>query len=78
MAVQVKEHIEKCHQCVIFKAKQQRAPMYHIMVIHPLELVHTDSLCLEPAKGKEENVLMVINHFTKYMQAYVTHSRLPK
>ena len=45
------------------------------MAIHPLELVHLDYLCLEPGKGKEENILMVMDHFTHYAQAYVTQSQ---
>ena len=40
IAVQAKEHVEKCHQCIIFKAKQQKAPMESIVATHPLELVH--------------------------------------
>ena len=55
MAIQAKKHVEKCHQCVTFKAKQQRTPM----VTHPLELVHINYFCLEPGKGKEENILVV-------------------
>ena len=46
IAVQAKEHVEKCHQCVIFKAKQQKAPMESIVATHTLELVHIDYLCL--------------------------------
>ena len=72
MATQVKEHIERCHQCVTFKVKQQWAPMEDIMATHPLELEHIHYLCLEPGKGKEENVLVMIDHFTCYTQAYVT------
>ena len=72
MAIQAKEHVEKCHQYIIFKAKQQRSPMENIVVTHPLELVHINYLCLEPRKGKEENVLVATNHFTQYMQVSVT------
>ena len=72
MAVQVKQHVEKCCQCIIFKAKQQKAPMESIVATNPLELVHIDHLCLEPGKGKEENVWVVIGHFTQYTQAYIT------
>ena len=41
-----------------------------------LELVHIDYLCMEPGKGKEENVLVVTDHFTCYTQVYVTQSQM--
>ena len=72
MAAQVREHIEKCCQCNTFKAKQPRVPMENIVATPPLELVHLDYLYLEPGKAKEENLLMVTDHFTCYAQAYVT------
>ena len=66
MAVQVKEHIGKCHPCLAFKARQPKAPFENIVATHPLELVHLDFLCLEPGKGWEENVLVITDHFTRY------------
>ena len=45
------------------------------MVTHPLELVHLDYLCLETGKGLEENVLLVTDYFTWYVQAYVTKTQ---
>ena len=72
MATQTKKHIERCYQCITFKVKQQQVSMENIVATHPLELVHIDYLCLEPGKGKEENVLVVMDHFTCYAQAYVT------
>ena len=41
----------------------------------PLELVHLDYLCFKPGKGLEENVLVVMDHFTQYAQACVTQSQ---
>ena len=52
--------------------------MENIMATHPLELVHIDYLCLEPWKGMEENVLVLMDHFTHYSQAYVTQSQWPR
>ena len=72
MAAQARKHIDKCQPCLTFKAKQSKAPLENIVATHPLELVHLDDLCLEPGKGLEENVLVVTDHFTQYVQAYVT------
>ena len=66
MAAQAKEHIGKCHPCLAFKARQPKAPLENIMATHPLELVHLDYLCMEPGKGLDENVLVVMDHFTRY------------
>ena len=46
--------------------------MENIMTTHPLELVHINYLYLEPGKGKEENILIVMDHLTHYAQVYVT------
>ena len=64
MAAQVREHVDKCHPCLTFKAKQPRASLENIVAAHPLELVHLDYLCIESGKGKEENILVVTDHFT--------------
>ena len=50
--------------------------MENIMVTHPLELLHIDYLCLELGKGKEENILVVMDHFTHYAKASVTQSQM--
>ena len=73
--MQAQEHVKKCCQCVTFKAKQQWAPMENFIATHPMELVHINYLCLEPGKGKEENILAVMDHFTHYAQSYVTWSQ---
>ena len=57
-------------------AKQQKAPMESIVATHPLELMHINYLCLEPGKGKEENVLVVTDHFAWYTQAYVAQLQM--
>ena len=72
MAAQMKEHINKCHPCLTFKAKQPKGLLENIVAMHPFELIHLDYLCLKPGKGLEENVLVVTDHFTWYAQVYVT------
>ena len=54
-----------------FQTRQQKALLENIVETHPLELVHLNYLCLKPGKGLEENVLVVTDHFTRYVQAYV-------
>ena len=49
--------------------------MENIMGTHPLELVHINYLSLQPGKGKQENILVVTDHFTHYAQAYATWSQ---
>ena len=41
-----------------------------------MELVKFNYLCLEPGEGKEENILVMMDHFTHYAQAYVTWSEM--
>ena len=50
--------------------------MENIMATHFLELVHIYYLCLAPGMGKEENVLVMMDYFTCYTQAYVTQSQM--
>ena len=61
-----------CH----FQGKGTEGSHGSIVATHPLELVHTDYLCLEPGKGREENVMMVTDHLTQYAQAYITQSEI--
>ena len=76
MALQVMGYVKKCCQCITFKAKQQRSPMESIVATNPLELVHIDNMYLGPRKRKEEKVLVVMDHFIQYAQAYVTQSQM--
>ena len=42
MAIQAKEHVGKCCQCITYNVKQQRAAMKSIVGAHPLEVVYID------------------------------------
>ena len=64
------QYVVKCSRCLRRKTTPQVAPLQPIYVTQPLELVHMDYLCLEPSKGNFENVLVIIDHFTRYALAY--------
>ena len=74
MAEDVWSHIHTCDLCLTFKQPQEKSEMQPILVSYPLELVYLDFLTLggKTDDSKSVNVLVVIDHFTKYAQAYVT------
>ena len=65
IATQVKEHVDKCCQCITFKGEANSGLPWKILWPPiPRRLVHIDYLHLDPGKGREENVLVVMDHFT--------------
>ena len=79
MAQRMMMSICNCEKCRIFEAKPQIPPMEPILCTEPLDLVHIDYVSMEVTVGVKEklvvkNVLVVEDHFTCYMQAYVTNN----
>ena len=70
MQEEATQHVLKCSRCLRRKTPPQVAPLQPILVTQPLELVHIDYLSLEPSKGNIENVLVITDHFTRYVLAY--------
>ena len=51
--------------------------MFLILATYPLEMVHLDFLTIEhPKTGKDVNVLVITDHFTRYAQVLVTTSQM--
>ena len=74
MADDVHTHICTWDRCLRFKQPQEKSELPPILVSYPVELVHLDFLTLGGKAGDNRNVniLIVTDHFTKYVQAYVT------
>ena len=69
--------IQNCSRCKQFEAKCQIPEMEQILCTQPMELVHVDYVSMEVTVATQEkpvvkNVLVIVDHFTRYIQAFVT------
>ena len=72
-------HVHICEQCLRFKSKQDKAELYQLLVIYPLELVHMDFFTIEiPCTGADVNILVITDYFTWYTKAVVTPNQSAK
>ena len=71
--------IQNCGRCKQYEAKCQIPQMKPILCTQPMELVHVDYVGMEVTVAAQEkpvvkNVLVIVDHFTRYVQAFVTNN----
>ena len=69
--------VANCGRCIQYEAKGQLPPMLPIICTEPMELVHINYVGMEVTVAMDKkpmvrNVLVVVDHFTRYVQAFVT------
>ena len=69
--------LKNCRQCLIFEADIQTLKLMPILATEPMDLAHIDFVKMEipgnlRKKPKTKNVLVIVDHFTRFVQVYVT------
>lgn len=80
MQSDIEHYVTQVCTCVKQKkpCRETRAPLTNIVTTQPFELVCVDFLHLDRCKGGYEYILVIVDHFTRFVQAYATTSKSGK
>ncbi len=80
MQSDVEHFIKNVCSCVKQKRPSTnfRAPLQPITTTFPFEMVSIDFVHLERSKGGYEYILVIVDHFTRFSQAYATRNKSAK
>ena len=73
----IEHFIHNCCRCVKKKPKNlpTREPLQPITSLSPFDLISVDFVHLEQSSGGYEYILVIVDHFTKFAQAYPTKNK---
>ena len=83
MVMQIQRPISGCKRCIQHGGAYAKAPLQPILVTSPLALLHVDFTSIEMAMELNQpshivNVLILCDHFTRHIMAYVTPDQTTK
>lgn len=80
MQREVEHYVSSNCSCLKSKkpSRETRAPLTSIVTTQPFELVSVDFLHVDRCSGEYEYILVIIDHFTRFAQAYATTSKSDK
>ena len=64
--------VKNCRQCLVFEADVQTPKLTPILATKPIDFIKMEIPGDLRKKPKTKNILVIVDHFTKFIQVYVT------